>query len=76
MDSDFYLGHIEVNNKPIQFVLVTDRYVVIFMIYVCYQKKCYEKRSTTYQHNATLSTKYCLEWCQIFHQLSPLLLPH
>ena len=28
MDSDFYFGHLEVNNKPLQFVLVTDRYVV------------------------------------------------
>ena len=28
VDSDFYFGHLEVNNKPQQFVLVTDRYVV------------------------------------------------
>ena len=29
MDSDFYSGHVEVNNKPVQFILVTDRYVAL-----------------------------------------------
>ena len=25
VESDFYFGHVEVNTKPVQFVLVTDR---------------------------------------------------
>ena len=32
MDSDFYFSHIEVNNKPVQFVLVTDRYDSIVIV--------------------------------------------
>ena len=32
MDSDFYFNHIEVNNKPVQFVLVTDRYDIIVVV--------------------------------------------
>ena len=37
METDFYFDHLEVNNKPVQFVLVTDRYVVdyYFLILQC-----------------------------------------
>ena len=46
VDSDFYFGHVEVNNKPLQFVLVTDRYVVSYhLLYYCMQSYCLMKES-------------------------------